>query len=135
MTDYLYDQDNVPDYLYNIVFLYRYSTDFQPGDDLSDSEKEALMGIVVRVDSGKTGAVEIWLNLVDQILIKAYMECVSKYAEEKGYEYPDDGPIFVNQRPDENRKLRRWAGTNGNRFPNFSLFEGINILYYKFMNL
>ena len=104
--------------------MFRYSTDIQPDANLSASERDALMGIVVQVDVGKTGAVEIWLNLVDQILIKSYIECVSKYAEDKGFTYSNDGPIFVNQRADKNQILRKWAGENGNRFPNFSLFEG-----------
>ena len=99
--------------------FFRYSTDIHPDANLSDSERDALMGIVVHIDTGKTGAVEIWLNLVDQILIKSYMECVSKYAEDKGKPYPDNGPLFVNQ------KLKIWAGDNLKRFPNFSLFEGI----------
>ena len=86
---------------------------------MSVSAREALTGIVVHVDVGKTGSVEIWLNLVDQILIKAYIQCASKYAEEKGLEYPDEGPIFVNQ------YMKIWAGENLKRFPKFTLFEGI----------
>ena len=99
--------------------IFRYSTDIQPDANMSESEREALMGIVVRIDTGKTGAVEVWLNLVDQILIKAYMECASKYAEDKGKAYPHNSPIFVNQ------NLKIWAGDSLKRFPNFSLFEGM----------
>ena len=44
--------------------FFRYSTDIQPDANLSNSEREALMGIVVHIDTGKTGAVEIWLILV-----------------------------------------------------------------------
>ena len=83
-----------------------------------------MMGIVVRVDTGKTGHVEHWLHMWDQMALKAYIECTAKYAEEKGYGYPDDGPIFVNQKPDENGNLKPWAGKDGKRAPKFTLFEG-----------
>ena len=82
------------------------------------------MGIVVRVDCGKTGYVEHWLNMADTIHIKAFIDGASKFAEDNGYSYPDDGPIFVNSRADKDGKLKPWAGTNGNRFPDFALFEG-----------
>ena len=98
--------------------MFRYSTDLQPDASLSASEKEALMGIVVRVEVGKTGSVEHWMHLADEILLRSFIECASKFAADNGLDYPDNGPIFVNG------KMRPWAGTNGNRFPDFTLFEG-----------
>ena len=98
--------------------MFRYSTDLQPDDSLSASEKEALTGIVVRVEVGKTGSVEHWMNLGAQLITRSFIECASKCAADNGLDYPDEGPIFVNG------KMRPWAGTNGNRFPDFTLFEG-----------
>ena len=109
---------------YKCFYFFRYATDLQPDASLSASEREALMGMIVRVDCGKTGSVEHWFNLIDTIITKAFVTNTSKYAEDNGYAYPDDGPIFVNSRADKNGTLRPWAGTNGNRFPDFTLFEG-----------
>ena len=95
----------------------------QPDDsEMGDDVREILSGIIVTIYDHKTGTkgpVEAFLNLKDQMFLRAIISLNERYAEQIGKDYPTTSPLFVNS------QLRPFRSTTNSRTIDFSRFAKI----------